>query len=278
LGKYCSTLRNHPGYLNFSFSKSLVFYCSKAQLSKFTNCLIPPSHHLPPDVQYYLVSLVLLRLTMDDYYVPASLLSLEFRVVNSKFIATISPAFSVEQAKIFINKVNKKYADATHNVPAYIIGHGSSLISHCSDNGEPSGTAGRPALSVLKGSGLGDTVLVISRYFGGTKLGTGGLVKAYGDSAREIIAAVPKAKKTLVHIVSLECPYPLYEQIKRTIRKHQGEIKSEDFTDKISLVYSISVKSYEILINSISELSNGQIHPEIIKSDQVSLIPSGNFS
>jgi len=215
---------------------------------------------------------------MDDYYVPASLLSLEFRVVNSKFIATISPAFSVEQAKIFINKVNKKYADATHNVPAYIIGHGSSLISHCSDNGEPSGTAGRPALSVLKGSGLGDTVLVISRYFGGTKLGTGGLVKAYGDSAREIIAAVPKAKKTLVHIVSLECPYPLYEQIKLSIRKHQGEIKSEDFTDKISLVYSISVKSYEILLNAISELSNGQIHPEIIKSDQVSLIPSGNFS
>ncbi|MBW1813930.1 MAG: YigZ family protein [Deltaproteobacteria bacterium] len=215
---------------------------------------------------------------MDDYYVPASLLSLESRVVNSKFIATISPAFSVEEAKIFINNVNKKYADATHNVPAYIIGHGSSLISHCSDNGEPSGTAGRPALSVLKGSGLGDTVLVISRYFGGTKLGTGGLVKAYGDSAREIIAAVPKAKKTLVHIVSLECPYPLYEQIKLSIRKHQGEIKSEDFTDKIYLVYSISVKSYEILLNAISELSNGQIHPEIIKSDQVSLVPSGNSS
>ncbi len=213
---------------------------------------------------------------MDDYYVPASFLSLESKVVNSKFIAAISPAFSVKEAKLFINNMNQKYSDATHNVPAYIIGHGSSLISHSSDNGEPSGTAGRPALSVIKGSGLGDTVLVISRYFGGTKLGTGGLVKAYGDSARKIIAAVPKAKKILVHIASLECPYPLYEQIKRTIRKFQGEIKSEDFTDKVSLIFSIPVKSYEILLNSIIELSSGQTRPDIIKKDQVSLVPTGN--
>ncbi len=215
---------------------------------------------------------------MDDYYVPASLLSLESRVVNSKFITTISPAFSVDEAKNFINNINQQYADATHNVPAFIIGHGSSLISHSSDNGEPSGTAGRPALSVLKGSGLGDTVLVITRYFGGTKLGTGGLVKAYGDSAREIIAAVPKAVKTLVHIASLDCPYPLYEQINRTIRNFQGEIKSENFTEKVTLIYSIPVKSSEIFLNAISELSNGQIHPEIIKSDQISLVPSDNYS
>ena len=215
---------------------------------------------------------------MDDYYVPASLLSLESRVVNSKFIATITPAFSVDEAKNFINNINQQYADATHNVPAYIIGHGSSLISHSSDNGEPSGTAGRPALSVLKGSGLGDTVLVITRYFGGTKLGTGGLVKAYGDSAREIIAAVPKAVKTLVHIASLDCPYPLYEQINRTIRNFQGEIKSENFTEKVTLIYSIPVKSSEIFLNAISELSSGQIHPEIIKSDQISLVPSDNYS
>ena len=215
---------------------------------------------------------------MDDYYVPASFLSLESKVVNSKFIAAISPAFTVKEAKIFINYINKKYSDATHNVPAYIIGHGSSLISHSSDNGEPAGTAGRPALSVLKGSGLGDTVLVISRYFGGTKLGTGGLVKAYGDSAREIIAAVPKAIKTMVHIASLECPYPLYELVKRAIRNCQGEIKSKDFTDKVSLIYSIPVKSDERFLNAISELSNGRIHPEIIKSDQVSLVPSGNKS
>ena len=210
---------------------------------------------------------------MENYFVPASRYSLETRVANSRFIATISPAFSVEEAKGFIAQINKKYADATHNVPAFIIGHGSSMISHSSDNGEPSGTAGRPALSVLKGSGLGDAVLVITRYFGGTKLGTGGLVKAYSDSAREIIAAVPKAKKALVHYVSLECPYTLYELIARTIRKHQGQIIKETFTDKVKLLYSISVNSYDELQDAIKELSSGQLQSLIDKPNQVSLIP-----
>jgi len=209
---------------------------------------------------------------MENYFVPASHYSLESRVANSRFIATISPAFSVEEAKVFIAKINKKYTDATHNVPAFIIGHGSSMISHSSDNGEPSGTAGRPALSVLKGSGLGDAVLVITRYFGGTKLGTGGLVKAYSDSARGIIAAVPKAKKTLVHYVSLECPYALYELIDRTIRKHQGQVIKESFTDNVKLVYSISVNSHDELQNAIKGLSNGRIQPFIAKSDQISLV------
>jgi len=209
---------------------------------------------------------------MENYFVPASQYSLESRVANSRFIATISPAFSVDEAKDFITKLNKKYADATHNVPVFIIGHGSSMISHSSDNGEPSGTAGRPALSVLKGSGLGDAVLVITRYFGGTKLGTGGLVKAYSDSAREIIAAVPKAKKTLVHYASLECPYSLYELIARTIRKYHGRINSESFTDNVKLAYSISVNSYDELQNAIKELSNGRIQPLINKPDQVSLV------
>ncbi|MCD4803412.1 MAG: YigZ family protein [Anaerolineales bacterium] len=209
---------------------------------------------------------------MESYFVPASRYSLEFMVANSRFIATISPAFSVEEAKDFITQINNKYSDATHNVPAFIIGHGSSMIAHSSDNGEPSGTAGRPALSVLKGSGLGDTVLVITRYFGGTKLGTGGLVKAYSDSAREIIASVPKAKKTLVHYVSLECPYSLYEMIDRAILKHQGKIVTESFTDKVKLVYTISVNSYDELQEAIKELSSGKIQPLIDNSNQISLV------
>ena len=203
---------------------------------------------------------------------PATLHSLESRVANSRFIATISPAFSVEEAKVFIAQINKKYSDATHNVPVFVIGHGASMISHSSDNGEPSGTAGRPALSVLKGSGLGDAVLVITRYFGGVKLGTGGLVKAYSNSAREIITSVPKAKKTLVHYVSLECPYALYELIAITIRKHRGQIIKEAFIDIVKLDYSISVNSYDELLNAIKELSSGQVQPIISKPDQISLV------
>ena len=99
-------------------------------------------------------------------------------MVNSRFIATLAPVFSPEEARTFIAHIKKEFADASHNVPAYIIGGGNTVTEFCSDDGEPSGTSGKPALAVLRGSGLGDVAVVITRYFGGTLLGTGGLVKA----------------------------------------------------------------------------------------------------
>ncbi len=107
---------------------------------------------------------------------------------NSRFIAHLAPAASVEEAKAFIDQIRAEYADATHNVPAYVIGYGASVTAHCNDDGEPAGTAGRPILAVLQGSGLGDVVLVVTRYFGGTKLGTGGLVRAYTEAAQAVLA------------------------------------------------------------------------------------------
>ena len=113
------------------------------------------------------------------YPVPAQEMRHEILVVNSRFIATLAPAFSVEQAKAFVRRIRAEYADASHNVPAYVVGFGSSVTAHCNDDGEPPGTAGRPALAVLQGSGLGDAAVVVTRYFGRTRLGTGGLVRAY---------------------------------------------------------------------------------------------------
>ena len=114
----------------------------------------------------------------ESQLIPARRVETEFTELNSRFITSAAPAFSVSEAKAFINEIKGKYPDATHHVPVYLIGHGRSSLAHCSDDGEPSGTAGRPALAVLRGSNLGDIVLVITRYFGGTKLGTGGLVRA----------------------------------------------------------------------------------------------------
>jgi uncharacterized YigZ family protein len=116
---------------------------------------------------------------MPHYPVPLKEIRRELIVVNSRFVATLAPVMSVEEAKAFIARIRGEFSDASHNVPAYLVGGGDSLIEHCSDDGEPSGTAGRPALAVLKGSGLGDVAVVVTRYFGGTKLGTGGLVRAY---------------------------------------------------------------------------------------------------
>ena len=97
---------------------------------------------------------------MQEYAVPASETRVEAKVSNSRFIATAAPVLSVKEAKAFVARIRQEFADASHNVPVYLIGHGGSVIAHCSDDGEPSGTAGRPALAVLQGSGLGDVAVV----------------------------------------------------------------------------------------------------------------------
>ena len=108
---------------------------------------------------------------------------------------------------------------AIRNVPAFLVGFGQSVIAHCSDDGEPSGTAGRPALAVLQGSGLGDIGVVVTRYFGGTKLGTGGLVRAYTDAVKAVLEILPLAEKVPTHTVMLVIPYALYEQVKIIIHE-----------------------------------------------------------
>jgi len=205
--------------------------------------------------------------------IPASRFSTETRISNSRFIATIAPAFSVKEAKAFIKEINKQYPDASHNVPIYQIGAGTSVIAHSSDNGEPSGTAGRPALAVLAGSELGDAVIVITRYFGGKKLGTGGLVKAYSDSARSVIQAVPKAKKVIVHKCQITVPYNLYEQIARYIKKAGSNITGEEFVEQVSIQFSIPVDSFDKLTGQLKDFTKGQIPVQLISENQTAIIP-----
>jgi len=210
---------------------------------------------------------------MSDTLVPAEIHSISLKIANSRFIATIGPASDVKEAKAFISDVKDKYRDASHNVPVYLIGSGSSVISHCSDAGEPSGTAGRPALAVLTGSGLFDAALVITRYFGGTKLGTGGLVKAYSESARRAIQEVKKAKKVIVHQVKIITSYNYYELISRAIRTNNGVIESEVFTENVEMIFFIPVECFDPLVFAIMELSNGKITPDLISREQIKRIP-----
>ena len=108
----------------------------------------------------------------------------EYEEKKSRFIATLKPVCSEEEAAAFIAEIKKKYWDARHNCSAYIIGKRGEL-TRCSDDGEPSGTAGRPMLEVLSGSGVTNAAVVVTRYFGGTLLGTGGLVRAYTKAVKE---------------------------------------------------------------------------------------------
>src|SRR5215207_3109157 len=145
------------------------------------------------------------------YSIPLREIRREHVVVNSRFIATLAPVFSIDEARAFIARMKKEFAAASHNVPVYIIGGGNTVTEYFSDDGEPSGTAGRPALAVLRGSGLGDVAVVVTRYFGGTLLGTGGLVKAYTEATQLVAEAVGRGRRIPVHVVMAAIPYNLLE-------------------------------------------------------------------
>ena len=213
---------------------------------------------------------------MDGYLIPAIEHRVETRVSNSTFIATIAPAFSIDQARNFIAQISDEFRDATHNVPVYIIGHGTSKTTHSNDDGEPSGTAGRPALAVLEGSGLGDTALVITRYFGGTKLGTGGLVKAYSDAARQVIDSVPKAEKVQVHKLRLQIPYSFFEIISRIIKSSGGTILTQDFKAQVTLIATVPVNAYPAFEKRVTEATSGNFFPEILARNQSAKIAQNN--
>lgn len=205
-------------------------------------------------------------LSTNRYPIPAEETRVEIRVKNSRFIATLAPAFRVEEARAFIARVRQEFADATHNVPAYVIGHGSAVTAHCNDDGEPSGTAGRPVLAVLQGSGLGDAALVVTRYFGGTKLGTGGLVRAYGDAARAVIEATPRAERVPTYVVQVTAPYALFEQLRLLLAAHGGQTLDETFAAEVTVTALFAQERLPRFQEALRELSNGALEAEIIES------------
>ena len=208
----------------------------------------------------------------ERYPVPAQETRFEILVVNSRFIATLAPAFSVDQAKEFVRRIKAEFADASHNVPAYVVGFGSSVTAHCNDDGEPPGTAGRPALAVLQGSGLGDAAVVVTRYFGGTRLGTGGLVRAYSEAVRQVLAITPRAFKIAVHTVMLGLPYSLFEQARLLVAAQGGTLLDQNFAAEVTLTARFPVEKLAAFQAALSELSNGALQAEIMETSE-ELVP-----
>jgi uncharacterized YigZ family protein len=205
--------------------------------------------------------------------VPAREARHEILVANSRFIATAGPAMSLDQARALLARIRGEYPDATHHVPAYLIGHGNSVITHCHDDGEPSGTAGRPALAVLQGSGLGDVAVVVTRYFGGTKLGTGGLVRAYGDAVRGVLAVLPRARKVATYKLRLALPYAGFERIRRLIQAHRGLILAQEFGVEVTLTACLAIDDFEEVQNAVREAFNGLRQAEILETDPATILP-----
>ena len=181
---------------------------------------------------------------MKPYSIPLSEIRRELVVVNSRFIATIAPVPTIDAARAFMSRIRQEFADASHNVPAYIIGGGNTVTEYFSDDGEPSGTAGRPILAVLRGSGFGDVAVVVTRYFGGTLLGTGGLVKAYTESTQLVVNAVGRGRRVHVHVAILEIPYNLLERVLLMTARSQGQVLDEDFAGDITMTLQFPVESF----------------------------------
>jgi uncharacterized YigZ family protein len=193
------------------------------------------------------------------YFIPVGREQIELVIQRSRFIATATYTPSVETARAFIAEMSQTYPDASHHVYAFAIGHGASVIHGMSDAGEPAGTAGKPTLAVVKGSGLGDVTVVTSRYFGGTKLGTGGLVKAYTEAAQLVLAKIARLEKVDKRRLTFALPYHLYEPVRRLIAHYEGKIEAEDFAAEVTLSLVIPERQAQKFASELAEISSGRL-------------------
>lgn len=176
---------------------------------------------------------------------------------KSRFIATVRPVHDEEEALAFIESMRKKYWDARHNCFAYVIGERCAL-QRCSDDGEPGGTAGKPMLDVLMGEGLHDTIVVVTRYFGGTLLGTGGLVRAYQGAAKAGLAASTVITKKLGSRFSIGTDYTGLGKIQYILAQRKLSVLDTVYTDKVEIQVLIPVTEERAVTAEIVEGTNGQ--------------------
>ncbi|MGN0425917.1 MAG: YigZ family protein [Acetatifactor sp.] len=183
---------------------------------------------------------------------------------KSRFIATVRSCETEAEAVEFIETMKKKYWDARHNCSAFVIGSRGEL-TRCSDDGEPSGTAGRPMLEVLLGSGIKNVCVVVTRYFGGVLLGTGGLVRAYTQAVQEGLSACRIGRMRKGRRVTLTTDYNWIGKILYLLGNEGIEPEASDYTDKVSLTLTLPVEDCDRLRKQMTEVTNGRV--EIILGD-----------
>ena len=195
---------------------------------------------------------------MTGYAIPARAARVDLRFKNSRFIGVADRAGSVDEAQAFLRRTREQFPDASHHVYAFAVGHGATVTHGMSDDGEPSGTAGRPVLAVLSGSNIGDVVVVVVRYFGGSKLGTGGLVRAYTHSAQEVVAALSTELKVSRVAVDIAVPYEYLELCKSAVVE-AGLIDKENYGADVRLRVLVEEHRLEETRQKLLDLSSGRI-------------------
>jgi len=186
------------------------------------------------------------------------------KIKGSRFIGRIYRISGRDEAELLLDAARKNYYDATHNCFAYAAGTGDNCVTRSSDDGEPSGTAGRPILAVLEGSGVTDALLVVTRYYGGTNLGTGGLIKAYTEAAKAVIWSAEKEDVEIYDCAEFSYKYDITSIIMNLINKYEASISTEDFSQEgPNVKVRVNRGFSEDFVKEIFEKSNGSVKVKI---------------
>ncbi|HSJ24895.1 MAG TPA: YigZ family protein [Longimicrobiales bacterium] len=198
-------------------------------------------------------------MTETEYRIPAERYRTEQVIDRSRFIATVAPADSPEAARGFIDDVREEFPDATHNCWAFVAGPpGSTRAIGMSDDGEPHGTAGRPMLDVLLHSGLGEVAAVVTRYYGGVKLGKGGLVRAYGGAVQHALEMVPTVLLTPTSHVEIVVAYSDVDMLRRLVAEHGGAVAGEDYGAEVTWRVGVPTAALERFRRLLADRTAGR--------------------
>ena len=196
---------------------------------------------------------------MTRYAVPAGRHRVEQVIDRSRFIATIERVSTPAEAQAFVREMNAEFGDATHNCWAYVVGApGSTGRIGMSDAGEPHGTAGRPMLTVLLHSGLGDVAAVVTRYYGGTKLGTGGLVKAYGGTVQLALESLPRAERVEWRELTVTVGYASITTVQQLLAAHEAATLGEEYGTDVTYRLRVPAPAAEALRAALLDATRGQ--------------------
>ncbi|MDZ7722758.1 MAG: YigZ family protein [candidate division KSB1 bacterium] len=199
----------------------------------------------------------------DLYKTIAKESQIDLRVKGSHFIGRAFPVTDRKKVKEIIVGVSEQHYDATHNCYAYCVENGK--VERFNDDGEPSGTAGKPILQAIKGNDLLNILVIVTRYFGGTKLGTGGLVRAYGQAAGDAVNEAKIIKKYRTRLLGIECPYDLTNTLMKSIEKYDAKVVHSQFDDHMAYQLKVRSSRMDDFIDYIVEESSGRITPIVLK-------------
>lgn len=206
---------------------------------------------------------------MAEYLVPKSAVIFEEEIKKSRFITYLQHTEGLEDSRAFWAKIKQEHPNAQHHCWAAVAGKPTdSLQLGFSDDGEPAGTAGKPMLSALQGSQLGEISAVVVRYYGGILLGTGGLVRAYGNGVQQALKLIESEIKVERAPFKLDCDYGQLNLVQQLCEKHQIEILSQDFQVNIHLILGISEKTVDVFSSELIEKSAGRLVIQLLETGE----------